>query len=134
MKIQSRSVNWLRDVAVLWSRMDADLRQRLFRLGSLEDGKEFHYADCFQVETTTQPNRLRVGVREPYALIWKMARLLPDPIYLLYILHTTRCDSPLGRYQSPPMHFGDVNAFLSEFGEFLSRDGRHDFWIFSPDS
>jgi hypothetical protein len=51
------------------------------------------------------------------------------PFQLLYVLHTTRTEADLGRYESPELDAEAVQAFLDSFGRFLSEDSRHDFWI-----
>jgi hypothetical protein len=109
----------------------------LFKLGSVCDETitQFRYSNTFQVERTTGPDRLRIGVGEaPLSLLWKLAFSQPPPFYVLYVLHTSRCGSPLGRYQSPSVEFEAVNDFLAEFCEFLTDDSRHDLWLYSPTS
>jgi hypothetical protein len=63
-----------------------------------------------------------------------MFALPVQPAFVLYVLHTSRCKNTLGRYQSPILPFETVDLFLQEFGEFLSRDGRHDLWLHLPES
>jgi hypothetical protein len=113
------------------------LDEQLFKLGAVRGEKieRFRYSNTFQIEPTTGPSRLRVGVEEaPLSLLWKLAYLLNPPFFLLYVLHTSRCGSRLGRYQSPALQFEAVNAFMAEFCEFLTDDARHDLWLHSPAS
>ena len=56
---------------------------------------------------------------------------LQPPFRLLYVLHTSRCDAPLGRYESPDLDGPDVEAFFQRFGPFLAEDARHDIWLHS---
>jgi hypothetical protein len=65
-------------------------------------------------------------------LLRKLAFSLPAPYYVLYVLHTSRCGNKLGRYQSPSLDFHALNDFLTEFGEFLTNDARHDLWVHAP--
>ena len=58
---------------------------------------------------------------------------LRRPFQLLYVLHTTRTGAELGRYESPELTSGDVEDFLSEFGQFFCQDSRHDLWVRSHD-
>ena len=86
----------------------------------------------FTRERTTQRERLRVGMRpgssEPFSLLLP---LLPEPLFLLYVLHTPRGGGAFGRYQSPELSHAEVAAFLSRFASFLSSDARHDLWVHS---
>jgi hypothetical protein len=107
----------------------------LFKLGSLtgESVTPFRYSNRFITQKTTGPDRLCISVEEAHiSLLWKFAFSLPAPYYVLYLLHTSRCDMEPGRYQSPALDFDDLNRFLSEFCEFLTNDARHDLWIHSP--
>ena len=106
----------------------------LYRLGWLDgdETREFRHDGTFRREHPAGLDRLRIcPQRDHLSLMWKLARALPGPLTILYVLHTSRCDNALGRYQSPPLRFDDVNGFLAEFCEFLSNDGRHDLWVHS---
>jgi hypothetical protein len=122
---------------------------RLFRLGLIVEEeldekqvkltpREFHYPDVFVEEPTTAPaiRSLKIGAADPLKVFRRLSKELVPPLDLLYLLHTSRCDQPLGRYQSPPLDGPDLADFLNEFGEFLSTDGRHDLWLHSrrPDA
>lgn len=48
---------------------------------------------------------------------------------MLYVLHTPRGEGRPGRYQSPQLTLNEVAEFLEEFGDFLGRDARCDFWL-----
>lgn len=107
----------------------------LFKLGSIhgESVTQFRYSNRFQIEKTSGPERLRIGVDDAQiSLLWKLALTLPAPYFVLYVLHTSRCGSQLGRYQSPPLEFEGLNDFMAEFCEFLTKDARHDLWVHSP--
>ena len=67
-------------------------------------------------------------------MLWKLAFSLPAPYYVLYVLHTSRCGSQLGRYQSPALDFHALNDFMAEFCEFLTNDARHDLWVHSSEA
>jgi hypothetical protein len=111
------------------------LDRPLFNLGSISGGTiaQVRHANVFQIERTTEADRLRITVEEaPLSLLWKLARPLAEPSFVLYILHTSRGGSQLGRYQSPAVQFDAVNGFMAEFCEFLTDDGRHDLWLHSP--
>ena len=60
-----------------------------------------------------------------------LAGRLAEPLFLLYVLHTPRGEGLPGRYQSPPLDRGRVDAFLTAYAAFLAGDARHDVWIHS---
>lgn len=120
------------------------MQDRLFRLGAIDEkrldlgSREFHYPGAFVEEPTTAPavRRLKIGAADPLIVFRWLAKELVPPLDLVYLLHTSRCEQPLGRYQSPPLDAPDLADFLNEFGEFLSTDARHDLWLHSrrPDA
>src|SRR5262249_17434207 len=98
-----------------------------------ESIRPFRYSNLFKIEKTTGPDRWCIGVDEAQiSLLRKLAFSLPAPYYVLYVLHTSRCGNELGRYQSPALDFHALNGFISEFGEFLTNDARHDLWVHAP--
>jgi len=91
------------------------------------------YLDTFETERTTGPARLRIGASgNPIATVAALSNLLSSPFFILLVLHTTRCGNRLARYQSPPLERIELDDFLAQFADFLSRDARHDFWLHSP--
>src|SRR5258707_361105 len=115
----------------------AALERRIFKLGAVcgETITQFRYANAFQIERTTGPERLCITVEEAHlSLLWKLAFPLAPPFLVLYVLHTSRCGNRLGRYESPAIQFDAVNGFMAEFCEFLTDDGRHDLWLLSQNS
>ena len=109
----------------------------LFKLGSMDGERTTHFrhANRYENERTTGPDRLLIGVDEAHlTLLWRLASTLSPPYFLLYVLHTSRCGSQLGRYQSPAIEFDALNGFMTDFCEFLSNDGRHDLWLHSSNS
>ena len=94
----------------------------------------FEYGNVFAREEVGGCPRLRAGVDEAQdATVALLARALRGPFQLLYVLHTTRTGAALGRYESPELASGDVEDFLSEFGQFFCQDSRHDLWVRSHD-
>lgn len=92
----------------------------------------YNHHQVFSLEQTTGPERLQIGI--PYESInpiLALLKLLPEPLLLLYVLHTPRGAEP-GRYQSPDLGHIQVEVFLNDFNEFLEQDSRHDLWIYSP--
>ncbi|HEX6598033.1 MAG TPA: hypothetical protein VF034_01845 [Gemmatimonadaceae bacterium] len=56
------------------------------------------------------------------------------PYRLLYLLHTSRIGSPLGRYASEELSGIAVEQLFDRFGAFFEGDARHDVWLHSPRS
>ena len=59
----------------------------LFKLGSVcgETITQFRYSNTFQVERTTGPDRLRIGVGEaPLSLLWRLAFALQPPFSFIF--------------------------------------------------
>jgi hypothetical protein len=76
--------------------------------------------------------RLKVGLRAGQSsVLHVLGAALKPPYRLLYLLHTSLIDSPLGRYESPDLHKDQVEAFCNQFGRFLAEDARHDVWLHS---
>ena len=93
----------------------------------------FEYGNTFERETVGGQDRLRIGPDEAEACVRELASGLAGPFQLLYVLHTTRTGSELGRYESPALSAAQVHDFLHRFGPFLAQDARHDFWLRSHD-
>jgi len=110
------------------------MSDHLFRFGRL-DGTDsvqvFHRNTYAQQTTSSGAPRLAIASKSPLPLFLDLADILSPPLDLLYLLHTSRCGSELGRYQSPPLKKETLRALANEFSEFLSTDGRHDVWLHS---
>ena len=65
------------------------------------------------------------------SLFRTLVHQLAEPLFVLYILHTTRSGAAEGRYQSPPLGAEQADEFLAAFEPFLAGDGRHDVWAYS---
>ena len=63
----------------------------------------------------------------------KLVQYLEPPIFLLYVLHTSRGEGALGRYQSPSLSRVELDSFLDCFSDFFARDSRFDLWAYSPE-
>jgi len=107
-----------------------------FKLGALSGSqiRRHQYEDTFCLEPTTGPERLKIGARQPLQILLQLYWSISEPLHLLYVLHTSRCGSKLGRYESPAVDRNAINQFTGEFYEFLTEDARHDLWILSPQS
>ena len=90
----------------------------------------FDYGNVFTREVVRGVERLRIALDDGHqGFIRTVASRLTGPFQLLYVLHTSRTDAELGRYESPELNAEAVHVFLDRFGGFLSEDGRHDLWV-----
>lgn len=90
----------------------------------------------FEIRTTsTGAQRIVLSVPDEHAdLFRQLAEFLPPPFYVLYVLHTPRGEGEAARYQSPELSLNELNALLRKYASFISSDGRHDLWVYSPSS
>ena len=106
------------------------LRKIQALVGNIE--QPFEYGNVFTREVVGGVERFRIALDAGHdGFIRTVVSSLAEPFHLLYVLHTTRTNSELGRYESPALNTEDVHVFLASFGGFLSEDGRHDFWVWS---
>jgi hypothetical protein len=69
----------------------------------------------------------------PVALLRELLALLPEPVWVLYVLITPRSEAAAGRYQSArPHQREEVVALLDRFEHFFASDGRHNLWLAAP--
>ena len=65
-------------------------------------------------------------------LLADLARALPEPFGILYVLVVSRAGHDEARYQCPaPVDRGQALAFLDAYRDFLEHDGRHNIWLMS---
>jgi hypothetical protein len=68
----------------------------------------------------------------PVALLRELLPLLPEPVWVLYVLITPRSEAA-GRYQSARPHpREEVVALLDRFENYFASDGRHNLWLAAP--
>jgi len=90
----------------------------------------FEYGNVFTREVVRGVERLRIALDNGHrGFIQTVASRLTGPFQLQYVLHTSRTDAQLGRYESPELNAEAVHGFLDRIGGFLSDDGRHDLWV-----
>jgi hypothetical protein len=69
----------------------------------------------------------------PVALLRELLPLLPEPVWVLYVLITPRSEAEAGRYQSARPHpREEVVALLDRFENYFASDGRHNLWLAAP--
>lgn len=90
-----------------------------------------HYADTWTREATSGPDRIIIGALSSQTqLMSRLADVVAEPLLILYVLTVPRSENEPGPY---PLEREARREFLTSFAEFLERDGRHDFWLASPD-
>ncbi|NDV83846.1 hypothetical protein [Bacteroides sp. 51] len=98
-----------------------------------EDGDsiEYNYGHIYQIEETTQSDRLVVGVDENQTdLLLEFAKTLHPPYYVLYVLIVSHLDNECARYESPLFDtLESLSCFLNKYSEFFETDGRHHIWV-----
>ena len=88
------------------------------------------------MESTKGPDRLVLApAADQTGLLLDLARQLPEPFWLLYVVLVPRTGAEPGRYQIPePMNRVEMDDFIRSYQDFLERDGRHHLWIASASS
>ena len=108
----------------------------LQKIAKWSDGTEepFSHPPVFKVaNTSTGAPRIAATVQDGnLTLIQSLMRELEGPIYILYVLHTTRGEGPIGRYRSPSTTLESACQFLERFRTYLQRDSRFDLWLHFP--
>lgn len=89
------------------------------------------YDNIFSCEQTSGPERLVIAPEGNHInILIDLAGAWDSDYWLLYILLVSRRGNEAARYQSPTqLDYDELQAFLGEYGEYLSSDGRHHFWI-----
>ncbi len=107
----------------------------MYRLGHEigNEGVEHSHPPVFRLPTPGKSQRIIAGVpgSDPDIFL-RLAGCLEEPMFLLFVLHTSRGVADPGRYQSPELSHQEVEAFIDEFRRLLSADGRFDLWVYSP--
>lgn len=96
-------------------------------------GEEPHVWEPFfyREERSPRPRITATMTGESTNLIRDLANCLEEPCAILHVIKVSRIGHP-GRYQLKEwLDHTELDQYLNEFSEFLSHDGRHDFWIHS---
>jgi len=107
-----------------------------WKLGTVRAGEDvaFHYEPSYARQVVGGVERLVIAAgAAPVALLRELLPLLPEPLWVLYVLITPRSDAPAGRYQSAKPHTREeALALLEHFENYLANDGRHNLWLAAP--
>jgi len=109
----------------------------MFKLGNCIHEKTFehHYSNAYIFENTPQATRLKVSLSNSHiTTLIQLIEKMNGPFFLLYILHTPRTTSEGARYQSPKLSKEETVLLLQTYRDYLETDGRHDIWIYAPES
>jgi hypothetical protein len=105
-----------------------------YKLGILDpDDREYLYPDVWASEQTADLNRLVIAPRtDQIDMLLRLIEIVPEPIWVLYVLVVPRGGGNAGHYQSQkPQTRESVREFLKHYKTFFEQDGRHDLWIAS---
>jgi hypothetical protein len=107
-----------------------------WKLGTVRAGEDvaWSYEPSYARQVVGGVERLVIAPgTAPVALLREMLPLLPEPLWVLYVLITPRSDAPAGRYQSATPHTRqEVLELLDRFENYLTNDGRHNLWLAAP--
>jgi hypothetical protein len=112
------------------------MTSRNWKLGTVRAGEDvaWSYEPSYARQVVGGVERLVIAPgTAPVALLRELLPLLPEPLWVLYVLITPRSDAPAGRYQSATPHTREeVLAMLDRFENYLANDGRHNLWLAAP--
>jgi hypothetical protein len=109
----------------------------MYKLGHEVAGEVVEHvrpAIFMRTATSDGGERLVAGVPHGDARILEhLAARLAGPFFVLYVLHTSRGEGEIGRYQSTLVERTELTTFLRRYAAFIAGDGRFDLWVYSPD-
>jgi len=107
-----------------------------WKLGTVRDGEDvaWNYTPSYARQVVGGVERLVIAPgAAPVGLLRELLPLLPEPLWVLYVLITPKSDAPVGRYQSATAHSREeVVTLLDRFENYLTADGRHNLWLAAP--
>ncbi len=109
--------------------------RKITQLINNEEVSFLHPMEYREESVTSGVRRIVAGMpsTQPELLV-ELCKTMAEPYFLLYVLHTTRDESKLGRYQSPALTAQDLEEFFTLYLDFLLNDARTDFWLHTPNS
>jgi hypothetical protein len=106
--------------------------ETLYKFGSMTpEDHPWVYGNVWAIEDRTNTYRLVIAPAADHVKVLEhLIEVMPEPMWLLYLLVVPRGNVEAGRYQSnDPQSRQQVRDFLQEFRVFLEADGRHNLWI-----
>ncbi|HEX6773330.1 MAG TPA: hypothetical protein VF126_14970 [Acidobacteriaceae bacterium] len=99
----------------------------------MPDDRPWSYENVWAVEDLSDRKRLIIAPKSTKLDIFeRLAEIVPESFWLLYVLVVPRGEGNAGRYQSCELQSLDqVRRFLHEFKDLLETDGRQNLWIHS---
>lgn len=98
------------------------------------EGVAWNYTPSYARQVVGGVERLVIAPgREPVQLLRELLPLLPEPLWVLYVLVKPRSEQPAGRYQSAqPRSREEILLLLDRFEAYFAKDGRHSLWLAAP--
>lgn len=112
--------------------MPAPAHSLLYKLGdATPQDHPWVFGNTFTTEQVAGRERLAIAPGVNHVDVLKcLLEVMPEPMWLLYVLVVPRGDDEAGRYKSSePKSRDTVKRFLNEFKVFFETDGRHNVWI-----
>jgi hypothetical protein len=107
-----------------------------WKLGTVRGGVDvaWGYEPSYARQVVGGVERLVIAPGDaPVGLLRELLALLPEPVWVLYVLITPRSEAAAGRYQSAQAHKREeVLALLDRFEDYFANDGRHNLWLAAP--
>lgn len=103
------------------------------KIARCHEGREEPYSHPAEFRISDTPFGMpRITATVPFgevSVIQSLIRDLDEPIFLLYVLHTTRGEGPVGRYLSGELTREATGRFLKRFAVYFRADARFDLWL-----
>ena len=112
--------------------MPAPVRSLLYKLGdATPQDHPWVFGNTFATQQAAGIERLMIAPRADHVeVLIRLLGVMPEPMWLLYVLVVSRSNNEAGRYKSSePKSRDTVRRFLREYKIFLQTDGRHNLWI-----
>ncbi|HEV7693386.1 MAG TPA: hypothetical protein VGO52_21300 [Hyphomonadaceae bacterium] len=92
------------------------------------------HARLYEAIGAERPNpKFLIGAGgDAVAIFGDLAQTLRPPYFVLYVLHTSRGEGEVGRYESEEVDRLQLADFIGRYQAFLIADGRFDIWVRSP--
>lgn len=108
------------------------------KIAKYSEGSDEPYSHPAEFKiAATSTGTLRITATVPsgeVSLIQSLLNTQDEPILLLYVLHTTRGEGRVGRYQSGDLTREEAHRFLDRFKDYFQADARFDLWLHFPNN